>query len=259
MIIKLIMILVLVLLIIFAAKKRGTIVVGLAANALMKGDKAKAERLYRLADKIGGMGFDATLNCGYFFIKNGYVEETRVIFNKAAMNGKLNKIQKQRLKSINSLVVWKDGQLDDAIEMLEELIEEGYVTSVIYETLGLFYIIKKDKEKALELCLKGYEYNSDDDVLLDNLAEAYALCGEKEKAMEMYEKLLEREPHFPEAYYGYGILLMEKGRHDEGVEYLSKALEKNFSFLSTLSRERVEDIYYAHKKISMENQDAKSL
>ena len=259
MIIKLIILLMLVLLIVFAASKRGTILVGLAANALMKGDKAKAERLYRLADKIGGMGFDATLNCGYFFLKNGFLTEARIIFNKAAMSGKLNKIQKQRLKSINSLVVWKDGQLDDAIEMLEELVEDGYITSVIYETLGLFYIIKKDKEKALELCLKGYEYNSDDDVLLDNLAEAYALCGEKDKAMEIYEELLEREPHFPEAYYGYGILLMENGKHDEGVEYLGKALEKNFSFLSTLSRERVEDIYYTHKKISMENQGRATL
>ncbi len=257
MIIKLILILVPAFIIVFAVMKRGTIVVGLAANALIKGDKAKAERLYRLADKIGGMSFDATLNCGYFFLKNGFLTEARIIFNKTAMSGKLNKVQKQRLKSINSLVVWKDGQIDDAIEMLEELMEEGYVTSVMYETLGLFYIIKKDKEKALEFCLKGYEYNSDDDVILDNLAEAYALCGEKEKAMEMYEKLLEREPHFPDAYYGYGILLMENGRHDEGVKYLGKALEKNFSFLSTLSRERVEDIYYAHKKISMENENIK--
>lgn len=250
--VKIIFLVVIAIIIAFSIWRRGTILVGMAANALVKGDKAKAERLYRLADKIGGMNFDATLNCGYFFIKNGFLTEARIIFNRTAMEGKLKKVQKQRLRSINSLVMWKDGQLDDAIEVLEDLLDEGYITSVVYETLGLFYIIKKDKEKALKLCLEAYEYNSDDDVILDNLAEAYALCGKTEKAMEVYEKVIEREPHFPEPYYGYGVLLMENGRHSEGVEYLGKALEKSFSFLSTLSRERVEDIYYAHKKIELE-------
>jgi tetratricopeptide (TPR) repeat protein len=250
-----IFILILVIVAIFAIFKRGTIVVGLAANAYSKGEKEKAERLYRLADKMGGMGFDATLNCGYFFLRNGNVAEARTIFNRTSMSGKLNKLQKQRLKSISSLVAWKDGQIDDAIEMLEDLIDEGYVTSVLYGNLGLFYIIKKDKEKALEVCLEAYEYNSDDDVILDNLAEAYTLCGDKEKAKEIYEKLLEREPDFPDAYYGYGILLMESGKQEEGLSYLAEALEKRFSFLSPLSRERVEDIYYTHKKILEEDKN----
>lgn len=248
-----IFVIVVVLIVVISIWKRGTLVVGMAVNALSKGDKEKAERLYRLADKIGGMGFDATLNCGYFFIKNGYVDEARVIFNRTAMSGKLDKLKKQRLKSINSLVLWKDGQLDDAIESLEGLIEEGYITSVVYETLGLFYIIKKDKEKAMKLCLEAYEYNPDDDVIVDNLAEAYVLCGEKAKAMELYEELLENEPDFPDAYYGYGVLLMEEGKYEEGIEYIGEALDKKFSFLSTLSRERVEEIYYTHKKIIMED------
>lgn len=201
---------------------------------------------------MGGMNFDAALNCGYFFLKNGFLTEARVIFNRLQMEGKLNPLQKKRLKSVRALVVWKDGQLDDAVEMLEELMEDGYKTSAVYETIGLFYIIGKDAEKALKLCTEAYEYDSDDDVLLDNLAEAYALCGEKTKAKELYEKLLERSPRFPEPYFNYGVMLMEEGRHSEGVEYIGKALEQNFSFLSVLSRERVEDIYFAHRRIENE-------
>ena len=92
-----IFIIVVVLIVVISIWKRGTLVVGMAVNALSKGDKEKAERLYRLADKIGGMGFDATLNCGYFFIKNGYVDEARVIFNRTAMSGKLDKLKKSEI------------------------------------------------------------------------------------------------------------------------------------------------------------------
>ncbi|MBE7011406.1 MAG: tetratricopeptide repeat protein [Ruminococcaceae bacterium] len=250
---RIIFVLVILFIAVFSFLKRGTILVGMAANALAKGDKAKAERLYRKAAKMEKMNFDATLNCGYFFIKNGYIEDARVILNKASMGGKLDKLKKQRLKSINSLIMWKDGQLDEAIEALEEIMGEGYKTSVVYETLGLYYIIKKDKEKALKLCLEAYEYNSDDDVIVDNLAEAYALCGETEKATELYEELIDRDPAFPEPYYGYGLLLMENGQYEEGIEYIGESLEKNFSFLSTLSRERVEEIYDTHKKILEED------
>ncbi len=231
---------------IYMTLRRGTIMARFAAIYAGKGNTAKAFRLYRKADKMGKMTYNAQINCGYFFLKNGYLKDARIIFNKLMMDKKLTKVQKLQLKSLQALVVWKEGNLDEAIEMLEEVTKE-YITSLTYQSLGLLYIIKRDKEKAMSYCLEAYEYNSDDMVIMDNLAEAYALCGETEKAMETYERLLEKNPHFPDAYYGYGILLMQEGKREEGLDYIGRALNKQFSFLSALPRERVESIYFANQ------------
>ncbi len=232
--------------------KRGTIISAFAMYAMGKGKTTTALKLYRFAEKIGKMNFKAKVSYGYFLLKNAYLTEARIVLVNLSMNKKLKEPQKQRIKSLLALVTWKEGHIDDAIEMLEEVMET-YVSSMVYGSLGLLYIIKKDKEKALKFCLEAYEYNSDDNVIMDNLAEAYALSGDIQKAFETYEELLKREPHFPDAYYGYGILLMQNGRHSEGLSYIEKALDKKFSYLSALPRERVEDIYYAHKQIEMED------
>ncbi len=227
--------------------KRGTLIAYFASASAGKGDTEKALRLYHTADKTDKMNYNARINYGYFLLKNGYLNDAGIVFNKTSMNKKLSKTAKQQLKSLQALVKWKEGRLDEAIEMLEEVTQE-YVTSMTYQSLGLLYILKRDKEKALSFCLEAFNYNPDDNVIMDNLAEAYALCGDKEKAMETYEALLKRNPHFPDAYYGYGILLMQSGRQQEGLEYIGQSLTKKFSFLSALPRERVESIYFANKE-----------
>ncbi len=226
---------------------RGSLIAWLASICAAKGNTARALKLYRLADKTEKMSYNAKINYGYFLLKNGYLGDARVVFNKTSMDKKLSKTARQQLKSLQALVVWKEGRLEEAIEMLEEVTQE-YVTSLTYQSLGLLYILNRDREKALAYCLEAYEYNPDDNVIMDNLAEAYALCGETDKALKTYEELLARNPHFPDAYYGYGILLMQEGRREEGLDYIGQSLSKKFSFLSALPKERVESIYFANKE-----------
>ena len=48
------------------------------------------------------------------------------------------------------------------------------------------------------------------------------------------------EPHFPEAFYGYGKLLISQDETEKGMEIMRQALDKPFTFLSVLTREEVE-------------------
>ena len=114
-----------------------------------------------------------------------------------------------------------------------------FKTTNLYQNLGLMYVIKGDARRALDFNKEAFEYNSDDMIIMDNLAESYALYGDTEKASELYEKLLEKEPHFPEPYYGYGQLLIKNGQKERGLELIEKSLEKKFTFLSVLQKEDV--------------------
>ena len=183
---------------------------------------------------------------GTILLKGGDLQKARVVLAKASMIYAKPDV-KNKIKALRALVTWKEGNIKEAISSLEELVAE-YKNTAVYQDLGLLYILDGNKEKALAFNLEAYDYNSDDLVIKDNLAVAYDLCGDKENAEKIYKELLELEPHFPEPYYGYGILLFEKGEKQKGLELIKKSLEKRFSFLSVMQKDEVENLLAEYQK-----------
>ena len=229
-----------VILLVILAMKRASLVASAAKLAFQKGETGKALKLYEKADKIGNLDAANKMYFGYILLRTGNLERARIILAEASMLHTKDNI-KNRIKAMRALVMWKEGHIKDAIESLEELIAE-FKTTTVYQDLGLLYILDGNKEKALSFNLEAYDYNADDMVILDNLAEAYALCEMYDKAEETYKILLEKEPHFPEAYYGYGLLLIKKGEKEKGLELMKQSLDKRFSFLSIMQKNEVEEL-----------------
>lgn len=205
-----------------------------------KGDIDGAERIYERVSKKHTPSADNQLMYGYILLRKGKIERARKVLTIASMS-KGKPLVKARIKAMLALVTWKEGDIDTAIEMLEEVIAE-FKNTAIYQDLGLLYILKGDKEKALNFNKEAYEFNSDDHVIMDNLAEAYALCEENEKSREIYEQLIEKEPRFAEAYWGYGELLIKLGEKEKGLEFIRQSLNKRISYLSILQREDIEKL-----------------
>jgi len=123
--------------------------------------------------------------------------------------------------------------------MLREVITE-YRNTAVYGSLGYLAIEKGDLDEALKINLEAYDYNSDNAIILDNLAHLYHLRGEMDKAKEMFEKLMEKEPRFPEAYFDYGKYLEDAGDLEKAREMFSRALKCTFNFNNTITREQVQ-------------------
>lgn len=228
---------------IYLVFKRADLCAAIAQIMYGRGHYDKAVKLFDIADKIGNLSSSNKAQLGYYHLRRGELAAARHHLVEASFSSKNKPAMKNSIKSMLALVTWKEGDLDTAIEMMEEIPVEQY-NSIMYQNLGLLYILHGDKEKALEFNLKGHDYNEDDKVIMDNLAETYALNEDYEKAAETYEKLLETEPHFPEAYYGYGFLLLKLNREKErALELIKTSLDKRYSFLSLMQREEVEQKY----------------
>jgi len=155
------------------------------------------------------------------------------------LNSKLDFTDKMNVKSNYALVLWKKGLIEDAVKMLEDVIKQ-YENTTVYGSLGYILIASGDLDKALEFNLKAYEYNYSNGIIVDNLAQTYYLRKDYQKAEELYKKLMELKPAFPEAYYNYGLVLLQLGKNQEAYESMQKALQYEFSYLSTITKQEVE-------------------
>ena len=143
-------------------------------------------------------------------------------------------------KSVFAIILYKEGSLADAKETMLS-VYENYKNTNMYCTLGYLFNILETPENAVSFNEEAYEYNSDHDVIADNLGQSYYLSGNREKALEIYEELIKREPRFPEAYYNFALVLIAEGDRIRAKEMLEKALAKSFHKLTTVSKEEIEN------------------
>lgn len=209
-----------------------------------KGDMDKALFYFKKAFDTGKCKPTSSISYGYLLLRAGRIEESEKILN-TLLSGNLKSDEKMTAKSNLALVMWKKGNIDEAISILEEVIS-NYKNTNVYGSLGYMYILKGDLDKALEFNLEAYEYNSSNNVILDNMGQTYYLMGEQDKAEEIYEKLMANKPTVPGVYYNFGLVLAEKGQTEKALEYTKKALDYKINFLSGVTeaeiRQKIEQL-----------------
>ena len=204
-----------------------------------RGDMKKSAEWFSKAYMTGKARPNTIISYAYLLLKLGNVDDSEGILKKF-ISASPSHDDEMLAKSNLALVLWKKGDLDGAINMLEEVFAT-YKTTTVYGSLGYLMLLKGDLEKALAFNQEAYEYNDNNSVIVDNLALNYYLLGELYKAEEIYEKLMTKNPTYPEAYYNYGLTLEAKNKIDKALEVMEKALDFKFSFLSNVSREEVEN------------------
>jgi tetratricopeptide (TPR) repeat protein len=202
-----------------------------------KGNAKNAVNWFAKAYKSNKAKPRTVTSYAYLLLKSGNLTEAKKILEKQ-INSKISKDNKMYAKSNLALVLWKQDRLKDAIEILENVIEE-FENSTVYGSLGYFLILDGDMDRALEFNLKAYDYNNSNSIILDNLGQTYYLRGEYDKALEIFEKLIPDNPEFPEAYFNYGLTLYKKGEKEKALEYMRKSLNYKLSFLSTVTEDEI--------------------
>ncbi len=103
----------------------------------------------------------------------------------------------------NVRIAYEEKGIDYVKDNFKELIKNFHPTdpkAFILNRLGYAYLYeKKAPEKAIDLFLlntKLFPYNPN---VWDSLAEGYRMKGDKEKAIQYYQKVLEIDPEFPSA------------------------------------------------------------
>lgn len=202
------------------------------------GDKDGAIKWYGKAIKVHSCRPRTFISYGYLLLIEGKVDEAREIIARTE-NDSLDPREKINYYTTKALIEWKSNNLNSAIEILEEA-NKDLKALMIYESLGYLLVISKDYDKALQFNLEAYDYDSNDEIIIDNLGETYYFLGQYDKSKELYENLIKRNLSFPEPFYYLALIYLTENREDEAKELLEKALSCPQGFLTALSKEDIE-------------------
>lgn len=203
------------------------------------GDVEGALKYYEKAYSLPGIKPNQRIGYGYLLLKLGDLDKAEKVITDV-LKEKLNRDETIVAYSNYAILQWKKGDLDGAIQTLEETLA-NYKNTTLYISLGYFLIEKGDLERALAFNREAYEFNDSDPVVMDNYAYCLYLKGELNEAESIYEKAAEKNPRFPEFYYNYGLVLSALNKLDEAESQFKKSLEMKPSLINAVTKEKVDE------------------
>jgi len=203
-------------------------------------DTDKMFALLEKAYKTGRMLPDHKIYYGYMCMREGRYADAERLYNAATLFQKDPGVI-ARAKTNMALLMWKKGDIDEAVKTMGE-VYENYKSTVVYGNYGYLLLEKNEPEKALEVNLAGYDYDNTSDLIGDNLAQNYYMLGDYEESRKYAEEVIERKPQFPMPYYNYAKTLAALGEKEKACEMLNEALKYPFSGVAAITKEDVEKL-----------------
>lgn len=213
-----------------------------AATKQSKGDVEGAMQLYKEAVAEGLNDPRMLLSYSVLLLRQGQYQDARDLLVKTQKVPGLTDDQRITLFVNYAACVYKQGELQKGIEVLERQHAKN-PCGLVYETLGYLYVEAGDKEKAISYNEEALDYDDEDSISLDNLAQAYfRLANDKKKAKEYFDKALAVKPGQIDTLYFLAMYDLEAGDKDAAREKLETALEGKISPLNYATKERIEDL-----------------
>ena len=215
---------------------------GLALHTNKLSEKARVH--YEKAYQGGSSNSDALSAYSLLLIREGEFDKALEVATAARKCAdKPKRIFNAR--GNRALALWKLGRIEDAVRIYERLFQEAK-SGATYGTLGFLYIALGDKtqdyEKALSFNQEAVEYDDEDAVTLDNLAQTYMRLERWEEAEVWFRKALKRDENQFDTLVCLAKCVLRRGEVEEGRGLLKKALERPFSHLNTVDRRMAEDM-----------------
>lgn len=204
------------------------------------GDKDGALNWYGKAARVSTCRPRTIISYAYLLLIEERIKEAEEALHLVKTDA-LDPREKINYYTTKALIEWKSDNLDGAIKTLEEANLE-LKALMIYESLGYLLLLSKDYERALKFNLEAFEYDSNDEIIIDNLAESYYFLGQYDKSKEIYENLTKRNLTFSEPYYYLASIYIKEEKIDQAKELLDLALKCPQGFLTAIHREDIENL-----------------
>ena len=219
-----------------------TIYAFLGNSAYGKDDEEKALKFYDKAVATGHSGAAIAITYVLMLMRAGKMDKALTVVNNVIADRKTKIQEKYTAKQYRSLIYFKMGDSEEALQDAYEIFEECKNTTM-YGLLGYLKLACDEPiAETLNFCKEAYDYNNEDRDIVDNLILAYYKNGDLDDAESLAEDLVEMSPKFVEAYYHSALIANAKGDKDKAKELLSHLPDCTRTALTTVSEKEIEDL-----------------
>ncbi len=132
----------------------------------------------------------------------------------------------QRLASLLAM----DAQsYDEALSLINDLIQSGKATADDYTNAGTAYYRKGDVESSLSMYQRSLSMQPKQSAVLQNVAVAYMALEDQDSAAKVWKKYLVLKPDDAEAWFSYGVCLEGIGAVSQAQQAYTKAKAKGYT------------------------------
>ncbi len=193
------------------------------------------------------VGEDGQLNIANYFILFGDMDRGSQILDNFLSRKLENPQSKNLARMLKALVVYRKGERDKAIGMMEKMKEEGYRTVALYANLMLLYLDKNDIETALRLWEEADQSLKSDVGLRDVYGRTLIMQGKWEEAYRLYIPMLKESVRVMNEFIHASQVFVHYGMAKEAILCLEKAQNGPFNQVNPFSKEMVAKLYESLK------------
>ncbi len=212
-----------------------------ALAAHSKGEHDKAIALYDEGYKKGMDKARMLKSYSVLLIRFGRFDDALEVLKKLERTPGVTPKDTASMHINYAIILWKKGHIDRAIEILEDDFRR-VKTGTMYSVIGYLKIEKGDAQAALEFNQAALEYDDEDPVLLDNLAQTYyRLLGDKQTAKGYFDKAYAIKADAIDTNYFLALYDIDAGDYASARGHLETARAGFTSPLNYASPERIEE------------------
>ncbi|HZH73538.1 MAG TPA: tetratricopeptide repeat protein [Mariniphaga sp.] len=130
------------------------------------------------------------------------------------------------------LAAFNAEQYDKAIDYFEQTAETGYNEARTYGLISNAYLAKQDTMGAVQALQEGFEKYPEDNTVLTNMIQIYLDMNKTEDALKYLRMAIEREPNNATFHFAQGTLHEKLDNIDEAIASYEKAIEVDDSFFN---------------------------
>jgi len=210
-----------------------------AARKYQAGDIEAAKKLDVESLQAGLKDPRYILSYSVMLLRNGEYQKARELLVENQNNPLFNAESKKQLFVNYAVCMYKLGDNEKAIRVLESQ-HQKESSGLVYQTLGYLYVATGNREKSVPYNQEALEYDDEDPIALDNLAQAYyRIEQDKATAKGYFEKAHALKPGQIDTLYFLAQYDLEDGNKEAAAEKLQKALEGRFSPLNHATKEMI--------------------
>lgn len=178
--------------------------------------KDPSDLYYAASNAVNGKDYDAAIKYYQMVLDSGYTGETEEFVATRKETGEVEAFDNENVRNI----AVKSGEFIKPEKRATES-KKGE----ILRNMTLIYIEKGDNDKAMELMKDARAESPNDIYLMRADADMSYKMGNVERYNELMNKIAASDPENPEIYFNLGVGSAEIGNKEKAVEYYEKALE----------------------------------